>query len=377
MNPDARLEELDDWEHVCQLLPSGWQEQAHRLGALRRVRGFPTVSVLLRTLLVHLASGCSLHEAVTNAKLAGWCDVSAVALFKRLRAAESWLRWMADQLWQRPSAPLLPNGYQVRAIDATTVSIPGSVGTDWRLHYGINLENLQCDFFEVTDAHGGETFQRVPVCRGDLLLGDRVYATPPGIAHVVQQGGHVVVRINHKALPLFDFWRKPFPLPDRLQSLLIGKCHQWPAVVHHDSHRYRGRLVAVKRSRWSACLERQALRKRAAKQQKRLSRKAVFLAGYFYVWTDLPAKVLDATGVLNWYRCRWQIELCFKRMKSILHLGELPKKREDSCRAWLHGKLLVALLLEHLLNEAEHFSPWGYELDSPTEPVARSPLPVS
>jgi hypothetical protein len=60
----------------------------------------------------------------------------------------------------------------------------------------------------------------------------------------------------------------------------------------------------------------------------------------------------------------WQIELCFKRMKSLLGLGALPKKREDSCRAWLHGKLLIALLLERLLDEAEHFSPWGYELDA-------------
>src|SRR5438552_14029725 len=160
MNSGANVEELDDWEHVCQHLPSGWQEQAHRLGALRRARGFPDASVLLRTLLVHLAGGCSLTEAVTNAKLAGWCDVSAVALFKRLCAAERWLRWMADQLWQRHPTPPLPNGYRVRATDATTVSVPGSVGTDWRLHLGLKRACSQCDFLGVPDAHGGETFAR-------------------------------------------------------------------------------------------------------------------------------------------------------------------------------------------------------------------------
>jgi len=108
MKHDARVEELDDWELVCQHLPAGWQEQAHLLGAMRRARGFPNPSVLLRTLLVHLASGCSLQEAVTHAKDAGWCDVSAVALFKRLRAADHWLRWLADQLWQRQPPPPLP-----------------------------------------------------------------------------------------------------------------------------------------------------------------------------------------------------------------------------------------------------------------------------
>lgn len=370
MKPNARFEELDDWEHVCQHLPAGWQEQAHTRGALRRARGFPDASVLLRTLLVHLAGGCSLKEAVTNAKVAGWCDVSAVALFKRLRAAESWLRWMADQLWQRHPTPPLPNGYRVRAIDATTVSVPGSVGTDWRLHFGVNLESLQCDFFEVTDAHGGETFRRIPVTPGDLLLGDRIYSTPPGIAHVADAGGHVLVRVNHKSLPLFHFSGKPFRLAERLRSVSVGQCRTWSTLVRHDGCEYRGRLVAVKRSRWSASLERRALRKRAAKKQKRLSRTSVFLAGYFYVWTDVPAAVLNAQEVLNWYRLRWQIELCFKRMKSILKLGELPKKREDSCRAWLHGKLLVSLLLERLLDEAEHFSPWGYELAPATQSLA-------
>jgi hypothetical protein len=244
------------------------------------------------------------------------------------------------------------------------------VGTDWRLHFGIDLESLQCDFFEVTDVQGGETFQRIPVAPGDLLLGDRVYATPPGIAHVAAAGGHVLARVNHKALPLFDHRGQPLQLVERLRSVQVGPCRAWSAFVQHGPHVYPGRLVAVKRSRWSACLERRALRKRAAKKQKRLSRTALFLAGYFYVWTDVPAQVLEAAAVLDWYRCRWQIELCFKRMKSILGLGDLPKKREDSCRAWLHGKLLVSLLLERLLDEAEHFSPWGYAVGAATQPLA-------
>jgi len=370
MNPDAFVQELDDWPLVCQLLPPGWQEQAHRLGALRRARGFPDAAVLLRTLLVHLAAGCSLKETATRAREAGWCDVSAVALFNRLRGAEQWLRWMADQLWQRHPTPSLPHGYRVRAVDATTVSRPGSLGTDWRLHFSVNLEDLQCDFFEVTDVSGGETFRRIPVASGDLVLADRCYGAPPGIAYVAEAGGHVLVRVNHRTLPLYDSAGERFRLVDELRSTRVGQVRQWPTVVRHGERGYPGRLVAVKRDRWSACLERRALQKRAAKKQKKLSRTALFLAGYFFVWTDVPTSVLDAAAVLSWYRCRWQIEPMFKRMKSILGLGELPKRRADSCRAWLHGKLLVALLLERLLDAAELFSPWGYELVPATQSLA-------
>src|SRR3954447_21988162 len=222
MNPDARLPELDDWSLVCQFLPPGWQEQARLPGALCRARGFSTAAVLLRTLLVHLAGGCSLKETALLAQQAGWCTVSAVALFQRLRAAEHWLRWMADQLWQRHPTPSLPHGYRVRASDATTVGRPGSRGTDWRVHYSVNLVDLQCDFFQVTDAHGGETFRRVPVTAGDLLLGDRCYGTPPGIAHVAAAGGHVLVRVNRKTLPLFDIHCEPFRLVEELNSTTVG-----------------------------------------------------------------------------------------------------------------------------------------------------------
>ena len=74
--------------------------------------------------------------------------------------------------------------------------------------------------------------------------------------------------------------------------------------------------------------------------------------------------------MLQLYRCRWQIELAFKRMKSIMGLGHLPQKDLESCRAWLHGKLFTSLLVERIIGAAKTFPPWGYELDTPLEQVA-------
>jgi IS4 transposase len=66
--------------------------------------------------------------------------------------------------------------------------------------------------------------------------------------------------------------------------------------------------------------------------------------------------------VLDWYRLRWQIELVFKRLKSLARLGHLPKYDDQSSRAWLYGKLFVALLTHKLIRQARDFSPWGYQL---------------
>jgi hypothetical protein len=376
MKDSARFSELDDWPVLCQFLPEGWQDQAHASGALRRARGLADPATLLRVLLVHLAGGCSLKETVTRARQAGWCSISAVALFKRLRAAEQWLRWLAERLWQRRATPLFRTRYRVRAVDATTVQEPGSTGTDWRVHYVLDLADMQCDFYELTDAQGGETFRRIPVAGGDLLLGDRAYSTPPGIAHVTKQGGDVLVRVNHKALPLYQGGGTPIPLVRWLRSVAVGQVQEWPAWVGTGTNRIAGRLIAVKRSRYAARLARARLRKNARKKQKSLSRSALFASGYVFVWTTAPRRVLGARAVLELYRLRWQIELAFKRMKSLMGLGQLPKTSAASCRAWIHGKLLVALLLERLLEEAENVSPWGYELADPAEPVAGSALVV-
>ena len=97
----------------------------------------------------------------------------------------------------------------------------------------------------------------------------------------------------------------------------------------------------------------------ASKKQKTVSAKRRRAAQYFMVWTSLSPET-TAQQALAYYRSRWQIELSFKRMKSILGLGHLPKKDPASARAWLHGKLLTSLLVERVIQAANAISPWGY-----------------
>jgi hypothetical protein len=47
-------------------------------------------------------------------------------------------------------------------------------------------------------------------------------------------------------------------------------------------------------------------------------------------------------------------------MKSLAQLGYLPKHDERSSRAWLYGKLLIALLGQKLMRIGRDISPWGY-----------------
>ena len=88
----------ENWKMLASLFPAGWRQMAWQSGAVERLRGFPSPDVLLRTLLLHMARGYSLRETVVRAKLANWTDISDVALLKRLRNSEEWLRWLCIEL---------------------------------------------------------------------------------------------------------------------------------------------------------------------------------------------------------------------------------------------------------------------------------------
>jgi hypothetical protein len=366
---------LEDWRVVRAFLPPGWKEQARRLGALHGARQIRGPTLLLRALLVHLACGCSLVETTARLREAGWCTISSVSLFHRLRRAEQWLRWLAQSLWACPAAvPAQPR--RVRAVDGTLVYEAGRTGSCWRVHFSLNLVDLQCDYFELTDQRGGETLRRLPVQRGDLVLGDRGYGTPPGVAHVVAHGGDALVRINLKRMPLYSPRGRRISILTRLRQVRRGVPRDWPAYVHGPQGVIAGRLIAIRRGRQATERARRKLRRKARTQQQTLSAAALEATRYVFVWTTLPAAAYAAAAVLELYRARWLIEIAIKRMKSLFGLGQLPKRADASARAWLHGKLFVALLVERLLAAADTFSPWGYPLGSDAQPLAREPVPA-
>ena len=100
--------------------------------------------------------------------------------------------------------------------------------------------------------------------------------------------------------------------------------------------------------------------RQAKKRQRQIKAETLEYAKYVIVFTTLPSQDFTTQRVLEWYRLRWQIELSFKRLKSLASFGHLPKYDEVSARAWLYGKLLVGLMTEKLLRYARAISPWGY-----------------
>lgn len=365
-----------DYAFLLAILPEGWREKAKELGALRRCRKVPDAERLLRVLLIHLAEGCSLRETALRAREGGIAQLSDVAIMDRLRLAQPWFEWLNRQLMARwisqPPEAVFSRRWNVRLVDGTRIKEPGPTGSSFCLHYSIRLPTLTCDEILVSEAKGeGESFCRFAVKPGDLVVGDRAYGVRPGIFHVAQGGGDVLVRFALSNLPLEAAAAKPFELLRRLRGLRGRQLGDWPAWVRDEHGRtLAGRVIAVRKSSQAAEQGRQHVRRQAQKNGCTVQPETLEAAGYVFVFTTARRQDLSATQALEMYRGRWQIELVFKRLKSILGLGHLHKSDPESAKAWLQGKLLVALLIEGLIRCGEAFSPWGFPLEAESAPVA-------
>jgi hypothetical protein len=361
----------DEWKIVESLLPAGWSDAARAAKAFRRARYTLEPSTLLRLILFHAVGGGGLRQTVAQAKAAGISSMSAVALFKRLKTSAPWLRWMAAALCRELlERPLLADGLRPRAIDATHVQGPGSVGTEWRLHYTLDLCTLSCDWHALTDGHTNESFALPPVRRGDVLIGDRAYLYAKGVRAVVHQGGDVLVRMRWSHVALVDERGQRFHALSRARKTVVGRVGQWSVQLpaDDDGPAIAGRIVIVKLPKPIAERARYHIQRLAADKGKKLDPRSVEAAGYIMLFTTLPSALLDATGVADLYRFRWQIELAFKRHKQLLQLGRLPHQDADAAQSWILAKLVVALLLEKMYRIASAISPWGYRIKRPSPP---------
>lgn len=368
----------EDWQVLLSFFPDNWLDLARANNVVKGLRKDKAVENFIRTLLIHIACGYSMRETVTRAKLTGIADISDVALLGRLRKAKDWLHSLCVALFDEQGIELhSKSNFTVRLFDATNVKEPGKTGSLWRIHYSVQLPSLICDFFKLTATKGkgaGESFFQYSIKKGDYIIADRGYSTASGIHHVVSKKAYVMVRVNTQVLSILDLRHQRFPLLKNVQTIEnAGMIRSWNVLIPGRNDEYvEGRICVIRKSNEAIKIAQEKIKREAKKKQRSVKPETFEYAKYVIVFTNFPAKTFSDYDVLDWYRSRWQVELVFKRFKSIAQLGHLPKHSDDSSKAWLYGKLFVALLTNKLIEYAMTISPWGYVLEesSATERLA-------
>jgi hypothetical protein len=179
-------------------------------------------------------------------------------------------------------------------------------------------------------------------------LGDRAYARPRDLRPVIEDGAHPIVRTGWNSLRLLHRDGSAF---DLFAALAAQSEQQGEVSVRIDEGTDLGeplivRLVIRRKSPEQAKAEQKRLRKDAKKRGKQPDPRSLEAAKYILLLTSLPSAVFPPADVLALYRYRWQIELAFKRMKSLAGLDTLAAKKPELARAWIYARLIVFLIAE-------------------------------
>jgi Transposase DDE domain len=373
-----RPEILDHWPEVSARLPAGFdlEATARSRGAFTRAREIKNAETLLRLALAYGGLGMSLRETCTWAEAGGIVSLSDPSLIERLCKAAPWLGdIVAALIAEQAKAPARRwAGYRLRALDGTSICQPGADRTTWRLHVGYDLATGQVDQLELTDVHGAENLQRLSYRSGDIVLGDRCYARPRDLRPVIDAGADFIVRTGWNSLRLLQANGEPFDL----FAALAAQTEQEGEVqvrIHEGETEAAPleplmlRLVIRRKDPEQAQAEQKRLLKAAKKRSKQLDPRSLEAANYILLLSSLPANTFPPADILVIYRFRWQIELAFKRFKSLAGLDMLPAKKPELARAWIYARLIVAIIAEQIAGQVPDSSPSG--LDNTTrKPIA-------
>jgi hypothetical protein len=346
---------------------SGWLEFLSRLPpqidleataretkAFIRARGVQDARRLLRLALAYGVGALSLRSVAAWASQAGIADISDVSLLDRLRNAAGWL----DHLWQsvlgaRVAPIAMPElGLAVRLIDATHFSSPRAKTTEWRLHMDYRPMEGRFGAAVLTDGRQGEGFHRFEAAPGELMVGDRAYAKARGLAKVRASQGHFLVRLGWRSLALLDAAGEHFDMLGTIASLPKGQISEFDVQLASDAKRRRpvcaARLIFAPLPEGAGQRARKKATRKAKRQGRTILAQGEAAADWLILLSSVPCETATADQLVALYRLRWQIELAFKRLKSLLHMDELEAKDPKLARTWLAANLLVALLADDI-----------------------------
>jgi hypothetical protein len=316
------------WSSIRDFFPFDLDGLAVDTQVLRRRRGIVDGERLLRICLLYGLPHASIAGTAAEARRLNLGFLSGPALFRWISRAEPFLqsvfKYMLGIACDRREAW---EGERLVGVDASVLCGPGAKGTDQRLHVAYDLGSGRTIHVEVTDAKGGETFRRyLGLGPGHLVLADQGYGHGPGIVPLLESGTSVLVRINFYNIRLLNLEGAKIT-PEMAESLLPSEgTVEFAAILPGRAEPVR--LFGARNDEGEG------------------------------VWllSNLPESKLKKEQVRELYARRWQIELFFKRIKTVLDADQLPTRDGPTARAWMWIKLILAMLAA--LVGSELFPPW-------------------
>jgi len=154
--------------------------------------------------------------------------------------------------------------------------------------------------------------------KNDIVMGDRMYGTVPGISYLAEREAGFVLRIKTHNFNIYNGKGQKIDILKRLYPLKEGGIADLKANILIDNKYVPIRICALRKDEES---ERKGLKRLTKINQRKSGGKPVTELQsennkYIIVVTSLGDEV-TTEQVMELYRARWQIEIAFKRLKSL------------------------------------------------------------
>ena len=334
-------------------LPKNYEDECYEQGAITRARGVANPANLMMLAMFHLHNGCSLMEISEVARITKLGNMSDVAFMKRFAKCGDWFSAINTSIisgaltdYQKPA---WLNNLSVVAVDASVVKAIGRNGKTYRLHYAFDIFTMSRIEHKITSSDTGESLCNFTPKPNQLILADRAYANIKSIEICNKAQASYIIRLSKSSFTICDENGQKLNILPLLLELNTQECMDINAfATNHKGDKAPIRICAKRKTKEAIVQTQKKLKRRESKKQSKMADETKVFNEYIIVITNLN-KTIPANEILETYRLRWQIEIYFKRLKSILDYSTLPKRRVDSAIAWLNGKMMIALLIEVIL----------------------------
>lgn len=355
----------DGWSELLSWLPAGIEEKMRATGAFTRSRKVKNPTDLLRIVLAYPILHESLPSLSRWAAEKGIADLSFISIWERMQEMVVFLRWLVGDMLSQNVAPV-KSGLALAPIDATTFSLPGSNKRDWLLHMvWMQGQPIHIRLSKASGKGTGESLKYLDDApRNAVVIGDRAYGTPVGLAHAMELGLSYIVRFTWNHLPLFDTMEcsERIQPEQKLSEMKCGEIREFTAWVKGKTTKaFPVRIVVIKKDQQSA---EKAVRQCATESKRKGHTPqdiTLYLAQFVTLATNLLETETPKEDIADAYRWRWQIEREFRRFKGTTYIRKLVNQKDTTVEVYLLAAM-VAWLLSYKIARQKVFFPWGYPL---------------
>lgn len=240
-------------------------------------------------------------------------------------------------------------GYQSYAVDATDITLCGK-GTVLRAHTEYDLSNAGSFNANIQDLSVGESVKLHNIKPNSLYFADRAYGKTSQMEYMIEKNSEFVFRFSPSQVRMF----KDVNCTKKLDFKSVLNEEKTTSMMcyfkgKHEIQKVRIIISPIPKDKVDNAVIR--AKKQSIKKQNKPTENTLIYAKWLFLATSLP-KNIRAKEIVGAYSKRWQIELHFKRSKSLLRFHKLrncsPKYAFAITQIWLSVTAFVYILFNEI-----------------------------